>query len=128
MKPLLLALLLVSAVAAQPVNQNKTPPRKLVEVVQCLKVPTEKEKHTGLNCGVDEKGEELILDVPETWYQFPIGDVFKLYFFSDGSFEVPVDHQPKGSRVIKSLPCKKIVREAIQPLNAGPCNPELTPS
>lgn len=104
--------------------QQPTPPRKLVEVRICRRVETDQPKATGLSCGWEAEGD-ILLDIPETEYQFPKGESFRLYIYSDGHNEFPVDHQPEGSRVIKSPPCKKVVREAVPAANSGPCNPAL---
>lgn len=119
---ILLTLLPITATA-----QAKRKPqlkRKLVEVVQCFKVPSAKPYHTGLNCGVNEKGEAEVLDIPETVCQFPEGEIFRMYVYSDGE-EFPPNDQPKGSRVIITPPCPKNPQGyRIRAAQAPPCNPE----
>jgi hypothetical protein len=125
MKSLLLVLLLASAVVEPADNQHKAPAKgKLLKTVQCRKVPTEVTAATGLDCGVDENGEALILDIPETVYQFPRGESFTMYIFDNGE-DFPPDHQPKGSKVIKTPPCQPVRPSHMrQALNPGPCNPD----
>lgn len=120
MKSLLLVLLLGSVGVAQ-IDKPK-----VIEVKECFRVPTEKPDSTGLQCGSDEKGP-LILDIPETLYQFPEGEVFHLYIYSNGHQEFPEKNQPKGSVVKKTPPCEGAKTEFKKPLSAPLCNPELTP-
>lgn len=125
-KALFLILLAASAAVAQVDRQRKPQPprREIVEVAKCLRVPSTKPHHTSLNCGVDEKGNELVLDIPETVYRFIEGDIFNLYIYSDGQ-EFPANRQPKGSRIVKTPPCDK-TGYRHRPTQV-PCNPDLAP-
>lgn len=120
MSAVIWALLLISGwVPQQP---------KVVEIKKCFRIATQKPDATGLNCGLDQNGEDILIDIPETIYQFPKGEVFALYIYSNGHQEFPVNKQPKGSVVRKTPPCQPgpfTSVEGRRPANSGPCDPEL---
>lgn len=121
----LIGILFAITLTQQPPKRIATSDVRVIEVIQCLRVPAEKPNSTGLHCGWDEKGEPLILSIPETSYQFPEGKIFRLYVYSNGHQEFPVDKQPKGSVVIKTPPCSQPVFSYRQRgLQAPPCNPD----
>lgn len=127
MRLLLVALLLAWAVPQAVNSQQPKPERKLLRIAQCKRICSDKPKHTGLDCGKRDDGEPLVMDIPETVYQFLAGDTFNFYIYTDGQM-FPEDDQPEGSVVKQTPPCEKPRwTEFRKPAQVELCNPELKP-
>lgn len=124
----MITILLLLALWAAP----QEPPKlklKVVETFQCHRVESIQPRSIGLDCGKDADGKPIVLDIPETVYQFPSGTVFVIERMSDSS-ERFAEKQPKGSVVIKTPPCPQERREKgyqRPPLQLPPCDPDIEP-
>ena len=85
--------------------QQPTPKHQLLRIVQCKRVLSDKPYHTGIDCGVlgETPESRLLMDIPDTLYEFPKGRTFNFYIYNDGE-DFPEDKQPKGSVVIRKQP------------------------
>lgn len=132
MKTILLVLLLAPIAVAQA---DKQPAPKVVRLMLCEQIhpPDAKPNTTTLSCHyeVTRKLDELqpiVLEIPDTFAMFA-GRDFYLELLSDGSDRFNPQHQPEGSVVHLSPPCAKKPGKPgyrIEPLQQGPCNPELS--
>jgi hypothetical protein len=102
--------------------------------VRCVKIEAEKPNHTALDCGLDAKGEKLILEIPEYIYIFVQGETFSFDVYPDGW--TPSAEQPKGSNIYIQRPCPKPPERSLGYRRVSPpmdpklqkhpiCNPEL---
>lgn len=105
-------------------SMPQKPSLKPVRIITCTRIANPDPKLTSLACSQGEKGEELILDFPETYVTFPKGDVFKIEILADGSSRFAAK-QPKGSVVILSPPCPKDNPCVDGRRKQAPCNLEL---
>ena len=95
--------------------------------------PDAKHNTTTLNChrhlarNVDEL-KPIALEVPDTYATFK-GHVFIIELLKNGQRLNP-ENQPEGSEVHLTGPCPKPRKIGYprEPLQRGPCNPDLKPS
>lgn len=145
MKTILLVLLLAPIAVAQA---DKQPAPKVVRLMLCEKIdppPQDaKPQTTTLQCDkkmvINNTGSNrwngevtpiaaIALEIPDTYATFE-GKKFWLELLNDDGNRFNPKLQPKGSVVRLSPPCAKKTSKLgyrIEPLQQGPCNPELTP-
>jgi hypothetical protein len=129
MRLLITVLVLIFAFQPHLAVQQKSEKPTVVKSVTCARVASVKPNYTGLDCGLDDKGQALILDVPQWVIAIGNGEKFNFDIYTNGNW-LPSETQPEGSQIKVQPPCPRRERRqngsyrknALQPPD---CNPEL---